>query len=165
MFTRARSLALGVIAGAVIASPLSAQLPIPRPAIIGGVSFYDLGEGGHATGIAALRVDLPFTLLLVEGSLGVFRPTVGGETRTYVIPEVQAQYQLFPALVRPYLGAGIGMLNPVSGGGTAVVSYSASAGIRLGFPTLPIGFVGEVRVRAGDGLKRQATELTVGVRY
>jgi len=112
VFTRARSFALGVIAGLMIASPAAAQMPILRPAIVGGVSFYDLGEGGQLTGIAALRVAAPVSLFLIEGSLGAFRPKVGDETRTYLIPEVQAQYQLFPALVRPYLGVGIGMLNP-----------------------------------------------------
>jgi len=165
VFTRARSFALGVIAGLMIASPAAAQMPILRPAIVGGVSFYDLGEGGQLTGIAALRVAAPVSLFLIEGSLGAFRPKVGDETRTYLIPELQAQYQLFPALVRPYLGLGIGMLNPVSGGGSAAVSYSASAGIRVGFPSMPVGFRGEARVRGGDGLKRQATELTVGISW
>jgi hypothetical protein len=159
---------LGILAGAMIASPLAAQLPIPRPALVGGVSMYDLGDNGvgqQSTALAALRVDLPLVLFLAEGSLGVFRPKVDGETRTYVIPEVQAQYQLFPALVRPYLGLGIGMLNPISGGGSSEVTYSASAGIRLGFPALPIGLRGEARIRAGNGLKRQATELTVGISW
>jgi hypothetical protein len=163
-----RSLVTGLVAGCMFASPLAAQLPIPRPAIVAGVSMYDLGDSGvgqQSTGIAALRVDLPLVLFLAEGSLGIFRPKVAGETRTYIIPEVQAQYQLFPALVRPYLGLGIGMLNPVSGGGSAEVTYSASAGIRLGFPVLPIGLRGEARVRAGNGLKRQATELTVGISW
>jgi hypothetical protein len=153
------------MAGVMIASPLAAQLPIPRPAIVGGVSFYDLGESGQSTPIAALRVDLPLVLFTAEGSLGVFRPKVDGETRTYIIPEVQAQYQLFPALVRPYLGVGIGWLNPVSGGGSKEVTYSASAGMRVGLPALPIGFRGEARVRAGNGLKRQATELTLGISW
>jgi hypothetical protein len=166
--TRARSFTLGIFAALALAAPLAAQLPIPRPALVGGVSMYDLGDDGvgqQSTGIAALRVDLPLLLFLAEGSLGVFRPKVDGETRTYIIPEVQAQYQLFPALVRPYLGLGIGMLNPISGGGSAEVTYSASAGIRVGFPVLPIGLRGEARVRAGNGLKRQATELTVGISW
>ena len=165
VLTRARSLTLGALAGLLIASPAAAQSPILRPAIVGGVSFYDLGEGGKLTGIAAVRVNAPVSLFLVEGSLGVFRPKVGGETRTYLIPEIQAQYQLYPALVRPYLGVGIGMLNPVSGGGSTAVSYSASGGIRVGFPSMPVGFRGEVRVRGGDGLKRQATELTLGISW
>jgi hypothetical protein len=166
--TRARSLALGIITALTLASPLAAQLPIPRPAIVGGVSLYDLGDDGvgqQSTGIAALRVDIPLLLITAEGSLGVFRPKVDGETRTYIIPEVQAQYQLFPAIVRPYLGLGIGMLNPISGGGSAEATYSASAGIRVGLPVLPIGFRGEARVRAGNGLKRQATELTIGISW
>ena len=165
VFTRARSLALSVIAGLMIASPAAGQSPILRPAVVGGASFYDLGEGGHVTGIAAVRVNVPVSLFLVEGSLGVFRPKFSGETRTYLIPELQAQYQLYPALVRPYLGVGVGMLNPVSGGGSTAVSYSASGGIRVGFPSMPVGFRGEVRVRAGDGLKRQATELTLGISW
>jgi len=168
VFTRARSLALSVVTGSIIASPLAAQSPILRPAIVGGISFYDLGESGvgqQLTGVAALRVHAPVSLFLVEGSVGVFRPKVSGDTRTYVIPEVQAQYQLFPALVRPYLGVGIGMFNSVSGGGSTEVSYSASGGIRMGFPSLPVGIRAEVRVRAGNGLERQATELTVGISW
>ena len=152
----------------MIASPLAAQSPILRPTIVAGVSFYDLGDSGSGqqlTAIAALRVHAPVKLFLVEGSLGAFRPKVSGETRTYLIPEVQGQYQLFPALVRPYLGVGIGMLAPVSGGGSGEVSYSASGGIRFGSPSLPVGFRAEARVRAGDGLQRQATEVTLGVSW
>jgi hypothetical protein len=116
--------------------------------------------------MAALRIDLPLVLFLAEGSLGVFRPEVSGVRRTYLIPEVQAQWQLFPAIVRPYLGVGAGWLNPMSGGGN-VVTYSGSAGVRVGVPALPIGLRAEARVRAGasNGLKRQATELTLGVSW
>lgn len=169
MLIRPRSLALGAAAAAMLASPVAAQLPIPRPSIVAGVSNYRLGgdSSDGTTPIAALRVDLPLVLFLAEGSLAVFRPELaGGVRRTYLIPEAQAQWQLFPTLVRPYLGIGTGWLNPLSGGGN-VVTYSASAGVRAGLPLMPVGFRAEARVRAGasNGLKRQATEFTVGVTF
>src|SRR5689334_12124884 len=74
VFARIRSFAIGALAGVLIASPVAAQLPIPRPAVVAGVSSYRLGgaTGDATTPIAALRVDLPLVLFLAEGSLGVF---------------------------------------------------------------------------------------------
>jgi hypothetical protein len=168
VITRARSLLLGIAVATLMATPLAAQLPIPRLAVVGGVSSYRLGgaTGDATTPIAALRVDLPLVLFVAEGSLAMFRPEVNGVRRTYVIPEAQAQWQLFPAVVRPYLGVGIGWLNPLSGGGNTA-TYSASAGVRAGLPLLPFGLRAEARVRGGasNGLKRQATEFTVGVSF
>jgi hypothetical protein len=168
VITRVRSLVLGIAATTLMATPLAAQLPIPRLAVVGGVSSHRLAGAttDQTSPLGALRVDLPLVLFVAEGSLAVFRPDVNGVRRTYLIPEAQAQWQLFPAIVRPYLGVGVGWLNPLSGGGNQT-TYSASAGVRAGLPLLPVGLRAEARVRAGtsNGLKRQASEFTVGVSF
>jgi hypothetical protein len=173
VFSRIRSLVIGAAVGvsfsAPFAAPLAAQLPIPRFGVVGGVSSSRPAgtTGDQSNPIAALRVDLPLVFFLAEGSLAVTRwELTGGVRRTYLIPEAQAQWQFLPALVRPYIGAGVGWLNPLSGGGN-VTTYSASAGVRAGLPLIPIGFRAEARIRAGnsDGFKRQATEFTVGVTF
>jgi hypothetical protein len=44
------------------------------------------------------------------------------------------------------------------------VTYSASAGVRLGLPLIPFGLRAEARTRAiGSGLARKTTEFTVGI--
>jgi hypothetical protein len=168
VISRIRSLALGAAAGVLFATPLAAQLPIPRFGVVGGVSRSRPADAisDQTNPIAALRVDLPLVFFLAEGSLAVTRWEINGVRRTYLIPEAQAQWQFLPALVRPYIGVGAGWLNPLSGGGN-VTTYSASAGVRAGLPLIPISFRAEARIRAGnsDGFKRQATELTLGVTF
>jgi hypothetical protein len=144
-----------------------AQLPIPTFAVVGGVSNFDL-SGTGSTAIGAVRVDVPLLLVLAEGSLGVMRPKEDVGTRTYIIPEVQVQYQILPLLVRPYVGVGAGVFKAVSGPDphTSDVTLSASAGVRFSIPLLPIGFRAEARVRGvGSGFTGSATELTVGVSF
>jgi hypothetical protein len=165
--TRVRSLILGAAAAVIASSAAGAQLPIPRFGIVGGVSNSPGSGGNQSNPIGALRVDLPIILFLAEGSLGVTRSEIDGVRRTYIIPEAQAQWQLLPTLVRPYIGVGGGVLKPLSGG-TTTATYSASAGVRAGLPLLPISFRAEARVRAGSlsgSFKRQATEFTVGVTF
>ena len=78
------------------ATRVSAQLPIPTFGLAGGVSHFDLSGTGSAP-IAALRVDLPLFPLIAEGSLTAFRPNEhNGVRRSYIIPEAQLQFQLFP---------------------------------------------------------------------
>jgi hypothetical protein len=91
-----------------------AQLPIPTIGIVGGVSHYSLATTGTAP-FAALRLELPLATLLAEGSLGVFRPDEQTVQRTYIIPEAQLQWQIFPVIVRPYVGVGLGWFRAVSG--------------------------------------------------
>ncbi|HXT19014.1 MAG TPA: hypothetical protein VN706_25530 [Gemmatimonadaceae bacterium] len=151
----------------VAAKASAAQLPIPSFAVVGGVSNYNLNGSGSAP-IGALRVDVPLIALVAEGSLGVFRPTVNDTARTYVIPEVQLQWQLLPLLVRPYLGVGAGWFRAVSGPDPHRndLTLSASAGVRFSIPLLPIGLRAEARVRGmGSGFGDHATELTVGASF
>ena len=155
------AMALGAVASA------RAQLPIPSLAIVGGVSHYDL-SGTGSTPIGALRVDIPLLSLVAEGSLGVMRPKEDVGTRTYIIPEAQLQYQLFPMVIRPYLGAGAGLFKAISGVDPhrSDLTVSAAAGVRATMPLLGFGFRGEVRIRGiGSGFSGSATELTLGLSF
>ena len=102
------------IGGAISAPTATAQLPVPTFAILGGVSHFDLSTSGTAP-FGAVRLEIPFASLLAEGSLGAFRPDEQTVQRTYIIPEAQLQWQIFPMIVRPYVGAGIGWFRAVSG--------------------------------------------------
>ena len=145
----------------------SAQLPIPSLAVVGGVSHYTL-DGSGSTAFGALRVDVPLLTLVGEGSLGILRPKENGGTRTYVVPEVQLQYQLLPILVRPYIGIGGGMYKAIAGADPhpSDITLSASAGVRATIPLTGIGLRAEARVRGiGSGFSRSATEWTLGVSF
>jgi len=152
---------LGVAAGG--------QLPIPRPNIVGGVTHYRLGDSlsSGTSAFGALRVDVPVLSVVAEGSLGLFRGTENDVHHTYVIPEVQAQWQFFPLLVRPYAGVGIGWIHPFSSSPTGTrATFSGSLGVRAGLPASPIAFRAEVRTRTvGTSFSRHANELTVGLRW
>jgi len=158
----------GLVTGVAVLSPAqaSAQLPIPRIGIAGGVSKFELSGTGTAP-FGAVRVDLPLAGLIVEGSFGAFRPQENfGVRRTYVVPEGQLQLQLFPAFIRPYVGVGGGWVRAVSGPAPLRndVTASVSAGIRAGLPGLPFALRGEVRVRGiGTGFGQRASEYTIGL--
>jgi hypothetical protein len=164
----ARRIALAalLLIGALV-SPRAgtAQLPIPTFGILGGVSHFNLATAGSAP-FGAVRLELPLASLLLEGSLGAFRPNEGIVHRTYVIPEAQIQWQILPVIVRPYVGAGVGWFRAVSGPSPMPnnVTYSASAGVRVGLPLLGFGLRAEARTRGiGSGFDRKTTEFTVGV--
>jgi hypothetical protein len=158
-------IALGAL---VAARPASAQLPIPSFSIAGGVSSYDLSGTGTAP-FGVVRLDIPLLMLIGEASVGAFRPTEDNDVhRTYVIPEVQLQYQLLPVLVRPYLGVGAGMFRAISGPDPhrSDLTLSAAAGVRIGIPLTGIGVRGEVRARGiGSGFSGSAVEWTLGVSW
>jgi hypothetical protein len=158
----------GLVTGVAVMSPprASAQLPIPRFEIAGGVSKFDMSGTGTAP-FGAVRVDLPLTALIFEGSFGAFRPQEQfGVRRTYIVPEGQVQLQLFPAIIRPYVGVGGGWVRAVSGPDPRRndVTGSLSAGIRAGLPGLPFALRAEVRVRGiGKGFTSSASEWTIGL--
>jgi hypothetical protein len=144
-----------------------AQLPVPSLALVGGVSNYDL-SGTGSTAFGAVRVDVPLLAVIAEGSLGMMRPKEQDGTRTYVIPEVQLQYQLFPLLVRPYLGVGGGVFKAIAGPDPQRSDFtlSAAAGVRATIPLIGFGVRAEARVRGiGSGFSGSSTELTVGVSF
>lgn len=144
-----------------------AQLPIPSLALVGGVSHYNL-DGSGSTPFGAVRVDVPLLALVAEGSLGVLRPKENTGTRTYIVPEAQLQYQLFPFLVRPYVGVGVGTFKAVAGADPhpSDVTFSGSAGVRATVPLIGFGVRAEARTRAiGSGFGRRSTEWTLGVSF
>jgi hypothetical protein len=61
-----------------LASPraVRAQLPVPTFGIAGGVSHFSLATTGSAP-FGAVRLDLPLASLVLDGSLGAFRPNEG----------------------------------------------------------------------------------------
>jgi hypothetical protein len=144
-----------------------AQLPIPSLGIAGGITHFDpKGSDAVTTPFGAVRLDIPLIALIAEGSLGAFRPTESGGTRTYIVPEAQLQFPIFPFIVRPYVGVGAGWVQAITGpdphpnNGT----ISASAGVRAGLPLVGFGLRAEVRVRTiGSGFSSRAAEWTLGV--
>ena len=165
------SLLTAALVVAALAAPTQragAQI-IPRPhvSIMGGVSQWDLSGTGTAP-FGAVRVDVPLVFIIAEGSLGVFRPKEDIGTSTYIIPEVQIQYQFVPFLVKPYVGIGGGWFTAVSGPGDhrSEVTGSASAGVRVAVPVIAAGLRGEVRVRGiGSGFSGGAAEWTLGLSW
>lgn len=149
---------------ALTATTAHAQLPIPSMALVGGVSHYHLSGSSGSTAIGAVRVDIPVVVAVLEGSLAAFRPQDAGSAHTYIIPEAQLQWQLFPTVVRPYIGAGLGWFKSVSGSSPHGndLTTSLSAGIRVGVPLVPISGRAEVRIRGIGGFSDHATELLIG---
>lgn len=142
MIRRTLAAAVLVCMPAVVA----AQLPIPSLGVVGGVSHFSL-NGKGSTAFGAVRANIPLLSLVAEGSLGAFRPTEVVGTSTYIVPDVQLQYQLFPMIVRPYLGLGGGWFKAITGPDPhrSDTQISASAGVRFSLPILPIGVQAEGR--------------------
>src|SRR5437016_13723891 len=88
----AATAALFFVAAVAFARVGRAQLPIPTFAILGGVSHFNLSTAGTAP-FGAVRLELPVATLLLEGSLGAFRPDEKTVQRTYIIPEPQLQWE------------------------------------------------------------------------
>jgi hypothetical protein len=161
---RALSLVAGV-ALIALGSNAGAQLPLPSLSVVGGVSHNNISVNNSPFG--ALRVDLPLVAFVGEASLGALRADEGTTKRTYIVPEVQLQYQVLPILIRPYVGVGTGWWRAMSGPDpkTNEMTYSASVGIRATVPLTGLGFRGEIRTRGMGGFHRRSTEYTVGVSF
>jgi hypothetical protein len=127
-----------------------------------GPAPYDIGRTG--TGVAAaLRFEFPSgKIWVVEPAVGVLRYTSRlGDKITYFLPEVSLQVQPFSRNVRPYLGAGGGIAEYLSGRGTTFGTLHGTAGVRIRFGQW--GIRGEARIRTIDPFAQTTTELTVGV--
>lgn len=158
---------LTLAALAIRPTPATAQLPIPAVSIMGGVSQFDLSRTGTAP-FGAVRLEVPFPIIIIEGSLGAFRPKEQDVQRTYIIPEAQLQWQILPFLVRPYIGVGGGWFRAVSGPDPhpSDLTGSVSAGVRAGIPLIRAGLRAELRVRGiGSGFGSSTAEWTVGLRW
>jgi hypothetical protein len=128
-----------------------------------GPSSYDLA--GTGTGFAGtVRFDAP------SGRVVIFEPGVTffhytgefGNGITYVIPEVSVQVQAPSRSVRPYIGAGAGFAEFLSGRGSTLAALHVTGGLRIDAgPNW--GGRGEIRLRSIDPFKGNTTDLLVGV--
>jgi hypothetical protein len=166
MLKRIHRSLVGLAIASVVLSPTVAAAQIPRLGIAGGVTQFDL-SGTGSTPFGAVRIELPLAMFILEGSVGAFRPQEQlSERRTYIIPEGQLQWQIFPMIIRPYLGIGGGWVRAVSGPDphNQDATVSGSAGIRAGLPGMPFTLRAELRVRGiGTGFKGSASEWTIGL--
>jgi hypothetical protein len=124
---------LGLAAIAVASSmPLAAQSSsrghVGVGLVAGPVQFDMSGTGTTASG--ALRVDEEVaSWLVLEQSLGVMHPEQQYVNQaTYIVPELQMQVQETFTRVHPYLGLGVGILKPLSGGDRMMRVGSLSGG-------------------------------------
>lgn len=127
-----------------------------------GPAPYDIARTGTGL-VAALRIEVPSgRIWVVEPGVGVFRFTSQfGNKIAYLLPEVSLQIQPPSGSVRPYLGAGAGIAEYLSGRGSTFGTLHAAAGFRLRLGNW--GFRGDVRIRSIDPFAQTTTDLTVGV--
>jgi hypothetical protein len=133
----------------------------------GGAFSYDLAGTG-TTAFVAFRGRYSITrLLLVEPgfTFTAFKQQLG-PTTPLGIPEVQLQLQFSDRRVRPYIGAGVGMVANLqsnrSGSPLIRSTLSASGGVRVRVAG-PWSVGGELRARSIDPWVGSAAEWTVGV--
>jgi len=118
----------------LMARALSAQSPAltPRSAalVVGGYQY----DGGKGT-IIGLHLDFPaWRVLLVEPSVSYFQTRADdGESRGFIVTEVQAQAQMSAGhRVQPFVGIGAGAAVGFSDGYVdALPALSASGGVRM----------------------------------
>jgi hypothetical protein len=152
-------------------TPLTAQDPgTPKQAISlsVGMSQFDLAGTGSAPVLVA-RYDHALggsEWLIGDASFTVLRPNEQlVQRRTYLIGEAQVQAQLPAAVVRPYLGGGLGWFQPLTGPsrGQLELSLSAAGGVRI-IPANRIVARFELRVRGiGTGFEAAMADFTAGV--
>jgi hypothetical protein len=130
-----------------------------------GPSSYDLA--GTGTGFAGtIRFDAP------AGRVVIFEPGVTffhytgefGNGITYVIPEVSFQVQAPLHTVRPYIGAGAGFSEFLSGRGSTLAALHLTGGLRIDAGR-NWGGRGEIRIRSIDPFKGNTTDLLVGLMH
>jgi hypothetical protein len=149
-----------------MAGSVAAQRPQRDPPAIslsGGPVSYDLGSKGTGI-IGALRVDAPVTAsFLVEPGISVFHYTNElGNKIDYFMPEVSFQLQVPRRSVRPYVGAGLGEVEFLSGRGSSQFSLHAVGGVRAQLAGR-WGIRGEARLRTIDPFNGRTLDLTVGI--
>ena len=145
--------------GLVLASGIaSAQARVHNAiGLSGGVAQFDMSGTGTAP-FGALRLEHELTSWLVaDGALGVLRPDEQlSQRRVYLVPEAQLQVQLPLGIVRPYLGAGIGMLKSVSGPARDYAIFSGATGARVALSNA-VDVRGELRVTGQSATLAQWT--------
>lgn len=155
-----RLFVLATLAVLSVAPCASAQSPSRFRSAVGlsgGVAQFDMSGTGTAP-FGALRLEHEFTSWLVaDGALGVLRPEEQlAQRRVYLVPEAQLQVQHAFGGVRPYLGAGIGMLKSVSGSDRTYAIFSGATGARVAVSN-SVDLRGELRVTGQSATLAQWT--------
>lgn len=158
--SRARRAFTFIALAALVSTPAAAQSPSRFHngiGLSGGVAQFDM-SGTGTTPFGALRLEHEFTSwLLVDGALGVLRPDEQfSQRRVYLVPEAQLQVQYPVGPVRPYLGAGIGMLKSVSGSERTYAIFSGATGLRVAVSDA-VDVRGELRVTGQSATLAQWT--------
>ena len=122
-----------------------------------GVAQFDMSGTGTAP-FGALRLERELTSWLVgELALGLIRPDEQIASRsTYVVPEAQLQLQRTFGRVRPYVGAGLGMLKSLNGSARTYAIFSGATGARVAM-TNALDLRGELRVTGQSATLAQWT--------
>ena len=122
-----------------------------------GVAQFDMAGTGTAP-FGALRLERELTSWLVgDLALGLIRPDEQISSRqTYVVPEAQLQVQRTLGRVRPYLGAGMGMLKSLNGSARTYAIFSGATGARVAV-TNALDLRGELRVTGQSATLAQWT--------
>ena len=125
-----------------------------------GVAQFDMAGTGTAP-FGVLRLERELARWLVgDLALGLLRPDEQIALRqTYLVPEAQLQVQRPFGRLRPYLGAGIGMLKSLNGSARTYAVYSGSTGARVAV-TDALDVRGELRV---TGQSATLAQWTVGL--
>jgi len=167
-----------VLAGGLVLLGSQANAQLRRPQVsdddeptrsavsfMAGPSSYDLA--GTGTGFAGtVRFDAPSgRVLIFEPGVTFFHYTGEfGNGITYVIPELSIQIQAPVRNVRPYIGAGAGFTEFLSGRGSTLAALHLTGGVRIDAgPTW--GGRGEIRLRSIDPFKGNTTDLLVGLMH
>jgi hypothetical protein len=153
-----RASALATFAIVFASAPASAQSRFYNGiGLSAGVAQFDMSGTGTAP-FGALRLERELTSWLVaDGALGVLRPDEQlSERRVYLVPEAQLQIQLPIGRVRPYVGAGTGMLTSVSGPARSYAVFSGATGARVAVSNA-VDLRGELRVTGPSATLAQWT--------
>jgi Outer membrane protein beta-barrel domain len=161
-----RHLALvpGVLGMLVLATPLTGLAQERALGVVGGVWEYDL-SGTGTTGFGGLRLEWPLhRVFLVEPALTYSRYTAQfGTAVNYLIPEVQGQVQYPGRVLRPFLGAGLGLSYAWADGASATdLTLTAGVGTRVRVTEF-WSVRGELRARSIDPFHATIAEWTLGV--
>jgi hypothetical protein len=154
---------LGVLTLAAGALPRRGLAQVQALALVAGAWSYDL-SGTGTTGFGGLRLEMPVQrLVVIEPGLTYARYTSqGGQGVSYLIPEFQGQLQIPGRVVRPFLGAGLGLALVWAGlGSTADLALSSSAGVRVRLGDRWTGRA-ELRVRSIDPFHGSVAEWAFG---
>lgn len=162
---RAPSRSLHTIAVAALCLALSAMPSLAQSmgrarsglGLSAGVAQFDMAGTGTAP-FGALRLERELTSWLVgDLALGLIRPDEQISSRqTYVVPEAQLQVQRTLGRVRPYLGAGMGMLKSLNGSARTYAIFSGATGARVAV-TNALDLRGELRVTGQSATLAQWT--------